>query len=1012
MRYTYFILLFWPWVVQSQVTFYGSGVGVVSAACDFDLASATFTDDESISTQSADAEGMFIGKSGLKLYLADRVGDAVDEYDLSPAWDVSTSVYVRTLSINTYEAEISGLTFKEDGTKMFIVGYDGDEVNEFTLSTAWNISTATQDAAFSVSTQEITPQDVRFSPNGETMFIIGSTGDDVNEYDVPVPWTFSTTPTYTQNFSVSTQENTPLGFDFSNDGKKVYIIGDQADDISEFRLPTAWSLSGSPTFVQNFDVSGKDILPRDVKIRDGSIDNDLYFLGATSDKVYEYAVGCIPLCDASWRDISLMLHMDGTDEGTTFTDDSKYGNTTVANGNVNTETATFKFGTASAQFDGTGDYISIADTEYGDEFDFGTGDFTVELWVYFNNFTATDFGLIMEGKGSDATGPDKMGWGLYTDNSGDLLVFEKYDGTTSTLKSATWNPSDSTWYHVAVSRNGVDLRFFVDGTQIGSTANVSGVDYDNQETQVQMGMFHCCTGAIKYFDGYMDDVRVTKGIGRYTANFTAPTAPYVDCQSDEVVQSELVSSYDATKAAYSTTWDDLTGSYDGTFQGNASDDGTYIDFDGTGDYVDYTNSIVGTGDKTISMYLYPEGSHKNWSVLIENCVGLASTNSGVDMYYGSDGKVTFNIGNGAPAAHWLEVVSSSTLTVGAWDYLTFLQKSSDAYIYFNGIEDASDLTTNGSEAAPDNNMIIARRNSPGGSELDGRVSNFELYSRALTDNEIAYNYDIITGWSKTDNLLLDDYSANIEVAYSLRKLDKDYTGACIEIERTSDNEKHDIYFIGEHLDDVAIEAFCSGTTCRVRTWYDQDGTANNAVQTTHTKQPTIYTGSAVVTLNNKSAMDFDAVDEYLTLGTASTAEEKSMALVAERVSSGSSLIAFCGTVGGSVNPVYTLYWTTDNIMYAATTLSGYAQTDTITSTGQFIIYTNDQQNDIYLDNVQKYSSSPGATRYSTMAYIGRYEPDGASDYSDGKMQEIIMWNADKDSDRTSIYNNQDAYWRP
>lgn len=114
------------------------------------------------------------------------------------------------------------------------------------------------------------------------------------------------------------------------------------------------------------------------------------------------------------------------------------------------------------------------------------------------------------------------------------------------------------------------------------------------------------------------------------------------------------------------------------------------------------------------------------------------------------------------------------------------------------------------------------------------------------------------------NLLLDDYPG-AAAAYSVRKLDKDYTGFAMEIRRQSDNATQNIGFVGENLDVTSINTFCSGTTCYVQTWYDQSGNGRDAEQATFANQPTIYTGASVVLENGKSGISFDGTNDNFDL---------------------------------------------------------------------------------------------------------------------------------------------------
>jgi 6-phosphogluconolactonase (cycloisomerase 2 family) len=134
------------------------------------------------------------------MFVVGSNGDAVYEYTLSPGFDVSTASYVDSFSVSAQETEPRGIAFNADGTKMFIVGQTGDAVNEYSLSTGFSVSTSTFVDAFSISAQESIPTGLTFNTNGTKMFIIGQSGDDVNEYSLTTGFDVSTA-SYTQAFS-------------------------------------------------------------------------------------------------------------------------------------------------------------------------------------------------------------------------------------------------------------------------------------------------------------------------------------------------------------------------------------------------------------------------------------------------------------------------------------------------------------------------------------------------------------------------------------------------------------------------------------------------------------------------------------------------------------------------------------------------------------------------------------------------------------------------------------------
>ena len=119
-------------------------------------------------------------------------GEDVNEYVCSTGFDVSTCGSVADKDISGQEANALAMAFNSDGTKMFIGGFAGDDVNEYTLSTAYDVSTATFVDAFSISTHEGKITGLAFDTNGHRMFIVGQGGVEMNEYYLTVAWDVST----------------------------------------------------------------------------------------------------------------------------------------------------------------------------------------------------------------------------------------------------------------------------------------------------------------------------------------------------------------------------------------------------------------------------------------------------------------------------------------------------------------------------------------------------------------------------------------------------------------------------------------------------------------------------------------------------------------------------------------------------------------------------------------------------------------------------------------------------
>ena len=212
------------------------------ASSTWDISTASYNQSFSVFTQDDSPSDVFFKPDGTKMYVSGNAENSVYEYDLSTPWDVSAASYNQSFSVTTQESDPRGLFFKPDGAKMYIVGADGDEVNEYDLSTAWDVSTASFLQLFSVSTQDTSPQGITFKPDGTKMYIMGFTSDNVNEYTLSTAWDVSTA-SYFQNFNVSSQETGPQGIFFKPDGTKLYVTGSIGDDINEYNIGTDATLT-------------------------------------------------------------------------------------------------------------------------------------------------------------------------------------------------------------------------------------------------------------------------------------------------------------------------------------------------------------------------------------------------------------------------------------------------------------------------------------------------------------------------------------------------------------------------------------------------------------------------------------------------------------------------------------------------------------------------------------------------------------------------------------------------
>ena len=252
----------------------------------FDVSNASYDSVSlSIAGQETQGQGLSFKTDGTKMYVIGTNGDDVNEYNLSTAWNISTASYSQNFSVSAQEINPSDITFKTDGTEMYIVGSNGDEVNQFTLSTAWDISTASHTGTFSVATQETSPSGIFFKSDGTRMYITGYAGDDVNEYNLSTAWNISTA-SFVQLFSVAAQEANPQSLSFSSDGTKMFVLGENGLDVNFYSLSTAWNIS-TASFSSAFALTAGE-----VAVRGLAFSNDgykMYILDENDDTIRQYS---------------------------------------------------------------------------------------------------------------------------------------------------------------------------------------------------------------------------------------------------------------------------------------------------------------------------------------------------------------------------------------------------------------------------------------------------------------------------------------------------------------------------------------------------------------------------------------------------------------------------------------------------------------------------------------------------------------------------------------------------
>ena len=210
-----------------------------------------------------------------------------------------------------------------------------------------------------------------------------------------------------------------------------------------------------------------------------------------------------------------------------------------------------KFGGFSALFDGTNDYLTFSDSS---RWDYGTGDYTFETWIYLNSIAA-DYSILA------AQQDDSNRYNWYLNNSGlnsgnpGLQIYAKSGGSVTANLQADYTWQINTWTHVAVSRSSGVVKMFVNGNEITLQQNTSpGGTMANGSGLLTIGRR---PDSVTYFNGYMDEFRMGD-TARYTSNFT-PNTTTVSNPNGTLIQSANAVSGARTKVGGTLLYKDNAG---------------------------------------------------------------------------------------------------------------------------------------------------------------------------------------------------------------------------------------------------------------------------------------------------------------------------------------------------------------------------------------------------------------------------------------------------------------------
>jgi len=347
----------------------------------------------------------------------------------------------------------------------------------------------------------------------------------------------------------------------------------------------------------------------------------------------------------------------------------------------------------SGYFDGTGDYLSVSNNAL---FNFGTGDFTIECYIYIAGNSAADSGNSRTAViASTQQGPTITSDGFSfrvngnSTTTGTGLVIEIRNGGNNVGYAGAATIPQGSWNHIAICRNGTLSTFYLNGINIG-TATFSNQNISSTAALTVGGQN--ITNFNRFLNGYINDLRITKGTAVYTANFTPPTAPLTNIANTSLLTNFTNAGItDATsKNILETIGDAKISTAQSKFGGSS------MFFDGTGDYLSIRNNALfnfGTGDFTIECYIYiagnsaPDGANFRSAVIASTQQGPTTPSDGFTFQLGGTStttgtNITIEIRNGGNNVAYF---ANATIPQNSWNHIAICRNGTLSTFYLNGI---------------------------------------------------------------------------------------------------------------------------------------------------------------------------------------------------------------------------------------------------------------------------------------------------------------------------------------
>lgn len=585
-----------------------------------------------------------------------------------------------------------------------------------------------------------------------------------------------------------TYNNTTVHVVYTYDGttRRGYINGVQvASDTPTLTLGSAYGIIGYHPYYGPGSASGDYV---------GTLDEvAIYNTALSATRIQAHYNAGIDVSSQT----TLLIHSNTTNGSTTYTDSSFSNHVLTANGSAQHSTAQSKFGSSAMSFNGVnGTYVSAPDHA---DWDLGSA-WTIDGWIYPNSIHSTKYAKFL----STRVGASGSGWEIFFTNSTGVFGMQDFNAGGAGYIESGASFSTSTWQHFAITYDGTNIRFFIDGTlqhtaAASATFASAGVltigdsdDYDEP------------------LDGYLDEIRFVKGTAVWTTNFTPPTSAYTDPSPTELY----------TLLIHSDTVNGASGFVDSSLganaviaNGNAQHStaaskfgSSSILFDGTDDYLSMPISSAfnfNANPFTIDCWFNLNSTANNQAIFAGNSdfrFGIIYSYGGTSklgMWLSSNGS-TWNVANATAG-------TNTTWSTGTWYHLALTWDGSTYRVFLNGTLDMSVSSATGLYSS--SGMYIGTWGN-GLNDFNGYIdefrvvngtavwtSNFTPPTVSYTDPDLSGNYQLLIHSDTTngDTSIIDSAASHTITAVNgaaHSTTTSEFGATSIEIIKASSQEFH------------------------------------------------------------------------------------------------------------------------------------------------------------------------------------------------------------------------------